>query len=70
MLKATLYVSLVINIINIILDLVFVFGLNMGVKGVALASVIAQYSGIIVALFFCSAMLKKYPDHWKIRRYI
>ena len=45
--------------INIILDLVFVAGLNMGVFGVALATIIAMYSS-----WFCSIVYikKKYPE--------
>ncbi|MBT7952204.1 MAG: MATE family efflux transporter, partial [Gammaproteobacteria bacterium] len=58
--RATLYFAITVNLINIVLDLVFVFGLDMGVKGVALASVIAQYSGLIMAIFLVRKELQKY----------
>lgn len=39
-------------IINIVLDLVFVIGFNMGVFGVALATIIAQFASSIGCLFY------------------
>jgi len=48
--KAALLMVLVINITNILLDGLFVMGLGMDVDGVALASVIAEYTGLIVGL--------------------
>ena len=39
---------LIVNVINLILNVVFVLGLGMAVEGVALASVIAQWTGFIV----------------------
>ena len=39
-----------INLINIIANLFFVFGLGMKIEGVALASVLAQYSGVVVTI--------------------
>ena len=40
---------IVINFANIALNLYFVFGLGMKIDGVALASVIAQYIGVLVS---------------------
>ena len=37
-----------INAMNIVLNLVFVFGLGWGIEGVALATVVAQYTGLLV----------------------
>jgi MATE family multidrug resistance protein len=54
--KAALLMVLVINITNILLDALFVMGLGMDVDGVALASVIAEYSGLLMGLF----LLKHY----------
>lgn len=45
-----LLVVLIINISNIILDVIFVQFFHMTVKGVALATVIAEYLGLMVAL--------------------
>ena len=49
--KSTLYLVLTVNITNIILDILFVNFLGMDVNGVALASVIAEYSGLLLGLF-------------------
>ncbi|MED5509693.1 MAG: MATE family efflux transporter [Pseudomonadota bacterium] len=49
--RSALAVVLVINISNIVFDLLLVNGLGMKADGVALASVIAEYSGLIFALF-------------------
>lgn len=49
--KSPMLIAISINIINILLSLIFVFILRMELKGVALASTIAQYIGILIA--FC-----------------
>ena len=63
--RATLYVTLLISVLNIVLDFVFVFGFNMDVRGVALASVISQYSGSGLAAFFIYGELKRHPGRWR-----
>lgn len=50
----TMLVIITTNIINIILSLLFVINLGWQVKGVALASVVADYSGLLLALYFVS----------------
>lgn len=47
---------LVATVINIVLDIYFVVGLNMGVAGVALATVIAQVASSILCLIKLSKM--------------
>lgn len=48
--KSALLIVLVININNIILDIIFVYFWDMNVSGVALASVIAEYLGLFIAI--------------------
>lgn len=48
--KAALLMVLVINVANIALDLFLVNGLGMNVDGVALASVIAEYLGLLTGI--------------------
>ena len=43
-------VSIINNVVNIATSLWFVFGMNMGVKGIALGTVVAQYVALIVTL--------------------
>ena len=49
--RAVLILQLLLNGINIILDLVFVLKLGWGVEGVAIATVIAEWSGLIFGLW-------------------
>jgi MATE family multidrug resistance protein len=46
-----LILTIVINAVNIIGNLVFVYQFDMSIDGIALATVIAQYTGLILALF-------------------
>ena len=66
--RVPLLIFLTINITNIILDLVFVIGLGMKVDGVALASVIAEYAALLVALVFAARALQQRKGHWPIAR--
>ena len=56
--RVPLYIFLTINLTNIALDLFFVIVLGMKVDGVALASVIAEYSGLLVGASFAIAALE------------
>ncbi len=49
--KIPMVVAIGINIVNIGLSFFFVYGLGMKIKGVALATLCAQYSGFIASLF-------------------
>ncbi len=51
--RAVLVLQLWMNGINILLDFWFVLGLGWGVKGVALATLIAEWSGLAMGLWFC-----------------
>ena len=62
--RVPLLMFLTVNLTNIVLDLVFVIGLGMKVDGVALASVIAEYTGLIVGLAFVARELKRHPGLW------
>ena len=55
--KLPMWIAIFLNTINIVCSLVFVLVLHWDIRGVALGTVIAQYSGLAVGLFF---MFKKY----------
>ncbi len=57
---------LITSVINIILDLVFICVFRMGVTGAALATIIAQYIGMVSALLLLYTKTKEY--HIKIRK--
>lgn len=50
--KGPMWIVVVSNLVNILLDVVFVLGLDWKVEGAALASVIADYSALSLGLFF------------------
>ena len=66
--RVPLYIFLTINITNIVLDLLFVLQLGMKVDGVALASVIAEYTGLVVGLFFAARALRQHTGNWPLAR--
>jgi MATE family multidrug resistance protein len=49
--KLTVYLQIGMNILNILLDILFVTGLNMGVVGVSIASLIAEVGVTVVGIF-------------------
>ncbi|KPP92540.1 MAG: multidrug resistance protein, MATE family [Rhodobacteraceae bacterium HLUCCA08] len=51
--RAVLVIQLAMNGLNIGLDLWFVLGLGWGVQGVAIATLIAEWSGAVLALWLC-----------------
>ena len=56
---------MVATVINIVLDLLFVAGFNMGVPGVALATVIAQIVSSILCLLKLMRMREYFDFGWK-----
>ncbi len=56
--RATLYVQLWMNGLNIVLDVLFVVGFGWGVFGVALATVIAEFAGLALALWLMREALR------------
>lgn len=53
--RAVLLLQLWMNGLNIALDLVFVLGFGWGVEGVAVATLIAEWSGLALGLWLCRA---------------
>ncbi|MBT7953674.1 MAG: MATE family efflux transporter [Rhodospirillaceae bacterium] len=57
--RFTLILQVWMNCINIILDLVFVVGFGWGVEGVAIATVIAEVSAVILGLYLYRTQIQK-----------
>jgi MATE family multidrug resistance protein len=66
--RVPLLIFLTVNLTNIALDLFFVLQLGMKVDGVALASVIAEYAGVVVGLVFAARALRERSGHWPMAR--
>ena len=56
--RAVLMVQLFMNMTNIILDFWFVLGLGLGVEGVAVATLIAEWSGLGLGLYLCRQVFR------------
>ncbi len=59
--------TIVVNFVNIVLNLVFVQLLGMKVEGVALATVIAQYIGLLLAILLFFRRYRSILTGWNIR---
>ena len=55
--KYPLYLTILVNILNIGFNVLFIYGYGMNADGVALGTVCAQYSGLVFAVYL---YLKKY----------
>lgn len=56
--RAVLMLQLWMNGVNILLDLLFVLQLGWGVGGVALATFIAEWSGLVLGLWLCRGVFR------------
>lgn len=64
--RVPLFIVLTVNFTNIVLDLLFVIVLGMKVKGVAAASVIAEFLGVALGLWFAARELRRRGGSWNI----
>jgi MATE family multidrug resistance protein len=62
--RTPMIIAIVINLLNIGLDFLFVKYFNMYSNGVALGTVIAQYSGLVLALWFFFRHHRRLVDFW------
>ena len=56
--RAAFVLQLVLNITNVLLDLLFVVGFDWGVKGVAIASLVAEYTALIAGFYLLREPLR------------
>lgn len=57
--KTPMYIAIIINVLNLLLNLLFVYGFGMKSNGVALATVISQYTGLFLSLLIIGNKHKK-----------
>ena len=60
-----MYIAIVQNVVNIAASLGFVFGLGMKVEGVALGTLIAQYSGLGMAIILWLMYYSRLREHFQ-----
>lgn len=61
--RAVLVLQVWMNGLNIVLDLWFVLGLGWGIEGVAIATLIAEWTGLTLGLWLCRAVFA--GDQWR-----
>ncbi len=62
--RLPMVVLITTNVINLVCNYVFVMKLGMDSDGVALGTVFAQYSGLLIALFFFRKYFKRLFKYW------
>lgn len=61
--RVPMMIAILQNMVNILLSLLFVFGFHMQLRGVAFGTLVAQYVGLIVALWFLPRDI--IPSSWR-----
>lgn len=64
--RIPMFVSILQNVVNIIVSLLLVYVLGLKVEGVALGTVVAQYTGFIVAVAFLWKYYRKLFRSWNV----
>jgi len=65
--RLPMYVLVLTNVINVICNYLFVMKFGMGSDGVAYGTVIAQYSGLLIALYYFRRHFSHLFSHWSFR---
>ena len=63
--RGPLAILLTVNLVNIVLDLVLVLGLGLDVRGVAAATVVAEFCGLGLGAWLVRRQLGSWPAHWQ-----
>jgi MATE family multidrug resistance protein len=66
--RGPLAITLVLNLTNVALDLWFVLGLGLKVRGVATGALLAEIAGAATAAWLLQHELRRYPGSWSSTR--
>lgn len=66
--KNPMWISIIINLLNIIFSFILVFYFDMSIKGVALGTVIAQYGGLITTLLIWRKKYKEIIKYFNVKK--
>ena len=61
--KATLFLTIFLNLTNLILDIVLVLVFELGVKGVAMGTLISEWMGAMLGFYLVSREIRKNLSH-------
>ena len=59
--SSPMWIATILNLVNIVCSLVFVYLFDAGIAGVAWGSVVAQYSGLLLAVII---WIRRYGHYW------
>jgi MATE family multidrug resistance protein len=65
--KIPMLIAIFSNIVNICFSTFFVYGMHLEARGVALGTVIAQYFGLLMALFFIFRYYRRLFHYWSLK---
>ena len=68
--RFVMIVTISINLLNILFSFIFIYGLNMNVAGAALGTVLAQYFGLALSLFFFFRYYKRFIPYFRFKEII
>lgn len=66
--KNPMWISIIINLLNIIFSFILVFYFDLSIKGVALGTVIAQYGGLITTLLIWRKKYKEIAKYFNVKK--
>jgi len=64
--KYPMILLITVNVLNLLFNLIFIYQFNMTSDGVALGTVLAQYSGLLIATILFAKKYKKYLKYFSI----
>jgi MATE family multidrug resistance protein len=65
--KTPMFIAIMSVIINAVFSLLFVFRFNMGIAGIALGTVVAQYTGLVVSCIFWFVKYRGYMQYFDVK---
>jgi MATE family multidrug resistance protein len=61
-----MYIAILVNVVNLFLNIILVYGFHMKSDGVAFGTLAAQYSGLILAIFLFKRYYGKLLKHFEL----
>ena len=65
--RIPMYIAILINVLNIVFSLLFVFVLDMGIEGIALGTVLAQYGGLLTAIGLWLGYYRRFLHYFDLK---
>ncbi len=65
--KFPMIIAILVNVLNVVFNLYFIYGLGMKSDGVAWGTVVAQYSGFAMGLFLFFRYYSRLLKYWSIK---